>query len=162
LIEDFSASGGEKTRIIIKINFMAKAIKQVVKLQIQGGKATPAPPVGTALGPHGVNIQEFCVKFNDASKDRMGEVVPIELTIYEDRSFDFILKTAPAAEMIKAVLSLSKGSGKPLQEKVGKLTQSQLADIATKKMPDLNTKDLEAAKKIIAGTARQMGVKIEE
>ncbi len=141
---------------------MAKAIKQVVKLQIQGGKATPAPPVGTALGPHGVNIQEFCVKFNDASKDRMGEVVPIELTIYEDRSFDFILKTAPAAEMIKAVLSLSKGSGKPLQEKVGKLTQSQLADIATKKMPDLNTKDLEAAKKIIAGTARQMGVKIEE
>lgn len=141
---------------------MAKAIKQVVKLQIQGGKATPAPPVGTALGPHGVNIQEFCVKFNDASKDRMGEVVPIELTIYEDRSFDFILKTAPAAEMIKAALSLSKGSGKPLQEKVGKLSQSQLADIATKKMPDLNTKDLEAAKKIIAGTARQMGVKIEE
>ncbi|KKP88916.1 MAG: 50S ribosomal protein L11 [Parcubacteria group bacterium GW2011_GWA2_36_10] len=141
---------------------MAKAIKQVVKLQIQGGKATPAPPVGTALGPHGVNIQEFCVKFNDASKERMGEVVPIELTIYEDRSFDFILKTAPAAEMIKAALSLSKGSGKPLQEKVGKLSQSQLADIATKKMPDLNTKDLEAAKKIIAGTARQMGVKIEE
>ena len=141
---------------------MAKALKQVVKLQIQGGKATPAPPVGTALGPHGVNIQEFCVKFNDASKERMGEVVPIELTIYEDRSFDFILKTAPAAEMIKAALSLSKGSGKPLQEKVGKLSQSQLADIATKKMPDLNTKDLEAAKKIIAGTARQMGVKIEE
>lgn len=141
---------------------MAKAIKQIVKLQIQGGKATPAPPVGTALGPHGVNIQEFCVKFNDASKDRMGEVVPIELTIYEDRSFDFILKTAPAAEMIKAALSLSKGSGKPLQEKVGKLSQAQLAEIATKKMPDLNTKDLEAAKKIIAGTARQMGVKIEE
>ena len=141
---------------------MAKKVKAIVKLQIQGGKATPAPPVGTALGPHGVNIQEFCVKFNDASKERMGEVVPIELTIYEDRSFDFILKTAPAAEMIKAALSLSKGSGKPLQEKVGKLSQSQLADIATKKMPDLNTKDLEAAKKIIAGTARQMGVKIEE
>lgn len=141
---------------------MAKAIKQVVKLQIVGGKATPAPPVGTALGPHGVNIQEFCTKFNEASKDRMGEVVPIELKIYEDRSFDFILKTAPAAEMIKDKAGIKKGSGQPLQAKVGKLTQDQLAEIAKAKMPDLNTTDIEQAKKIIAGTARQMGVSIVE
>ncbi len=141
---------------------MAKAIKQIVKLQIVGGKATPAPPVGTALGPHGVNIQEFCTKFNDASKDRMGEVVPIELKIYEDRSFDFILKTAPAAEMIKDKAGLKKGSGTPLQVKVGKLTDSQLTEIAKAKMPDLNTTDIEQAKKIIAGTARQMGVSIVE
>lgn len=141
---------------------MAKAIKQIVKLQIVGGKATPAPPVGTALGPHGVNIQEFCTKFNDASKDRMGEVVPIELKIYEDRSFDFILKTAPAAEMIKDKAGLKKGSGTPLQVKVGKITNSQLTEIAKAKMPDLNTADIEQAKKIIAGTARQMGVSIVE
>lgn len=141
---------------------MAKAIKQIVKLQIVGGKATPAPPVGTALGPHGVNIQEFCTKFNDASKDRMGEVVPIELKIYEDRSFDFILKTAPAAEMIKDKAGLKKGSGTPLQVKVGKITNSQLTEIAKAKMPDLNTTDIEQAKKIIAGTARQMGVSIVE
>ena len=141
---------------------MAKAIKQLVKLQIVGGKATPAPPVGTALGPHGVNIQEFCTKFNDASKDRMGEVVPVELKIYEDRSFDFILKTAPAAEMIKDKAGIKKGSGQPLTTKVGKLSQSQLTEIAKAKMPDLNTTDIEQAKKIIAGTARQMGVSIEE
>ena len=141
---------------------MAKEIKQIVKIQIPAGKATPAPPVGTALGPHGVNIQEFCVKFNEATKDRMGEIVPAQLTIYVDRTFDFILKTAPAADMIKKVLNLKKGSGKPLQEKVGKITQAQLAEIAKAKMPDLNTNDLEAAKKIIAGTARQMGLRIEE
>ena len=141
---------------------MAKKVKQLVKLQIQAGKATPAPPVGTALGPHGINIQEFCVKFNEATKDRMGEIVPVDLTIYEDRTFDFILKTAPAADMIKKKISLKKGSGKPLQEKVGKLTQAQLAEIAEAKMPDLNTNDIEAAKKIVAGTARQMGVTIKE
>ena len=141
---------------------MAKEIKQIVKLQLQAGKATPAPPVGTALGPHGLNIQEFCTKFNDATKERMGEIVPVDLTIYEDRTFTFILKTAPASDMIKKKISLKKGSGRPLQEKVGKLTQAQLAEIAEAKMPDLNTDDIEQAKKIIAGTARQMGVKIKE
>ncbi|MBT6691223.1 50S ribosomal protein L11 [Candidatus Parcubacteria bacterium] len=141
---------------------MAKQLKQLVKLQIQAGKATPAPPVGTALGPHGLNIQEFCTKFNDATKDRMGEVVPVDLSIYEDRTFDFVLKTAPASDMIKKKINLKKGSGRPLQEKVGKLTQAQLTEIAEAKMPDLNANDIEAAKKIIAGTAKQMGVQIEE
>ena len=140
---------------------MAKEVKQIVKLQIPAGKATPAPPVGTALGPHGLNIQDFCVRFNEASKDRMGEIVPIELSIYDDRSFDFILKTAPASEMIKDKIGLKKGSGKLLQEKVGKLTDAQLTEIAEKKMPDLNANDIEAAKKIIAGTAKQMGVTIK-
>ncbi len=141
---------------------MAKEIKQIVKLQIPAGKANPAPPVGTALGPHGVNIQEFCTKFNEASKDRMGEIVPVEMTIFTDRTFTFILKTAPASDMIKNKLKLPKGSSKPLMEKVGILTDKQLAEIAQAKMPDLNTTDLEAAKKIIAGTARQMGVRIAD
>jgi large subunit ribosomal protein L11 len=141
---------------------MAKEVKQLVKMQIQAGKATPAPPVGTALGPHGVNIQEFCTKFNDATKERMGEIVPVDLSIYEDRTFDFVLKTAPASEMIKKKINLKKGSGSPLQEKVGKLTDKDLTEIAKDKMPDLNTDDVEAAKKIIAGTARQMGVRVEE
>lgn len=141
---------------------MAKEIKQLVKLQLPGGKATAAPPVGTALGPHGLNIQDFVVRFNDATKDRMGEVVPVEMTIYTDRTFDFILKTAPASELIKKALKLEKGSGKPLQDKVGVLTDAQLTEIAKTKMSDLNTTDLEAAKRIIAGTARQMGVKIPE
>lgn len=141
---------------------MAKEIKQLVKLQIPGAKATAAPPVGTALGPHGLNIQDFVVKFNEATKDRPGEIVPVELTIYTDRTFDFILKTAPASELIKKTLKLSKGSGKPLQDKVGILTDAQLTEIAKTKMSDLNTTDLEAAKRIIAGTARQMGVKVQE
>ncbi len=141
---------------------MAKEIKQLVKLQIPGTKATPAPPVGTALGPHGVNIQDFVVRFNDATKDRPGEVVPVELTIYTDRTFDFILKTAPASELIKKALKLEKGSGKPLQDKVGVLTDAQLTAIAKAKMTDLNTDDIESAKRTIAGTARQMGVKIQE
>jgi len=141
---------------------MAKKLKQLVKLQIQAGKANPAPPVGTALGPHGISIQEFCTKFNEATKDRMGEVVPVDLSIYEDRTFDFILKTAPASDMIKKKINLKKGSGNPLQRKVGKLTDAQLTEIAEAKMPDLNANDIEAAKKIIAGTARQMGVRIEK
>lgn len=141
---------------------MAKEVKQIVKLQIQAGKATPAPPVGTALGPHGLDIQSFCVQFNEASKDRMGEIVPVSLTIYEDRTFDFVLKTAPASDMIMKKLNLKKGSGSPLQQKVGILTDAQLTEIAQAKMPDLNANDIEAAKKIIAGTARQMGVKIQE
>ncbi len=139
---------------------MAKELKQLVKLQIQAGKANPVPPVGTALGPHGVNIQEFCTKFNEATKDRRGEIVPVDLRIYEDRTFDFTLKSAPAAEMIKQKLKLKKGSGSPLQEKVAKISDAQLAEIAKAKMEDLNTDDIEAAKKIIAGTARQMGVRI--
>lgn len=139
-----------------------KEVKQFVKLQIQGGKATPAPPVGTALGPHGVNIQEFCTKFNEATRDRMGEVVPVDMTIYVDRTFDFVLKTAPVSEMIKKKLNLKKGSGKPLQEKVGKLSDKDLTEIAQSKLADLNAYDIEAAKKIVAGTARQMGVIVEE
>lgn len=141
---------------------MAKKIKQMVKLQLVGGAANPAPPVGTALGPHGVNIQDFCMKFNEASKDRKGEVVPVLMTIYEDRSFSFVLKSAPASETIKKMINLPKGSGKPLQEKVGKLTDAQLTEIAQAKMADLNANDLAAAKRIIAGTARQMGVTIEK
>src|SRR3989339_220073 len=130
---------------------MAKEIKQIVKLQLQAAKATPAPPVGTALGPHGVDIQSFCVQFNEATKDRMGEVVPIELTIYVDRTFTFVLKTAPASDMIKKKLNLQKGSSNPLQQKIATLTDAQLTEIAQAKMPDLNTKDINQAKKIIAG-----------
>jgi len=139
---------------------MAKKVKQIVKLQIQAAQATPAPPVGTALGPHGLDIQAFCMQFNAATKERMGEVVPIELSIYEDRTFSFILKTAPASDMIKKKLNLKKGSGSPLQQKVATLTDAQLTEIAEAKMPDLNTNDIEQAKKIIAGSARQMGVRI--
>ena len=141
---------------------MAKKLKQLIKLQILGGKANPAPPVGTALGPYGVNIQEFCVKFNEVTKDRMGEVVPVNLSIYEDRTFDFVLKTSPVADMIKKKINIKKGSSNPLQEKVGKLTDNQLTEIAKSKMPDLNANDIEAAKKIIAGTAQQMGVEIKK
>src|SRR3972149_8300847 len=140
---------------------MAKKIKIIVKLQIPGGKATPAPPVGTALGPHGVNLSDFVGKFNEATRDRTGAVTPVELTIYEDRTFTFILKTPPAAELLKKAAGIPKGSGKPLQEKVGKVTRAQVREIAMKKMPDLNTDDVEAAMRIIEGTARQMGIIIE-
>ncbi|MFA6307803.1 MAG: 50S ribosomal protein L11 [Patescibacteria group bacterium] len=140
---------------------MAKIVKQIVKLQLQAAQATPAPPVGTALGPHGLDIQAFCTQFNAATKDRMGEVVPVELSIYEDRTFSFILKTAPASDMIKKKLNIKKGSGNPLQQKIATLTDAQLTEIAEAKMPDLNTKDIEKAKKIIAGSARQMGVRTE-
>jgi len=140
---------------------MAKKLVTQIKLQIMGGAATPAPPVGPALGQHGLNIQDFVVKFNAATQDRRGEVVPIVINVYEDRSFDFITKIAPASELIKKVLNLKSGSGKPLQEKVGSLTKDQLRQIAEKKMPDLNTTDVDAAMKIIAGTARQMGVEIK-
>jgi len=140
---------------------MAKKIKTKIKLQIVGGQANPAPPVGPALGQHGVNISEFCKQFNDKTKDRMGDITPVEITVYEDRSFDFILKTPPAAELIKKAAKIAKGSGKPLTEKVGFISQAQLGEIAKIKMPDLNANDIEAAKKIIAGTARQMGVEIK-
>ena len=126
-----------------------------------GGVANPAPPVGPALGQHGLNIQDFCSRFNAATADRRGEVVPIIINVYEDRSFDFITKVAPASELIKQVAGLKKGSNNPLKDKVGKLNQKQLREIAEKKLPDLNTNDVEQAMKIIAGTARQMGVVIE-
>jgi len=140
---------------------MAKKIKTKIKLQIAGGQANPAPPVGPALGQHGLNIAEFCKQFNDKTKDKMGDVIPVEITVYEDRSYDFILKTPPAAELIKKAAGLKKGSGKPLTEKVGSITDAQLTEIAKIKLPDLNANDLEAAKKIIAGTARQMGVEVK-
>jgi len=140
---------------------MAKKLTTQIKLQIMGGAATPAPPVGPALGQHGLNIQDFVMKFNAATQDRRGEIVPIVINVYEDRSFDFIMKIAPASDLIKKAIGLKSGSGKPLQEKVGVLTKDQLRQIAEKKMPDLNTTDIEAAMKIIAGTARQMGVDVK-
>ncbi len=140
---------------------MPKQIKALVKLQIKGGQANPAPPVGPALGQHGVAIQEFCTKFNEATKAKMGEVVPVEITIFDDRSFTFVLKTPPAAELLKKAAKIEKGSGKPLTDKVGKVTKKQIREIAEIKMPDLNAHDVEAAMKIIEGTARQMGITIE-
>lgn len=140
---------------------MAKKLLTQIKLQIQGGAANPAPPVGPALGQHGVNIQGFCKEFNDKTKDRKGEVVPVIINVYADRSFDFIMKVAPVSELIKKAAKLEKGSSKPLQEKVGKITKAQAKEIAQKKMPDLNCHDLDAAVKMVEGTARQMGVTVE-
>jgi large subunit ribosomal protein L11 len=137
-----------------------KKIQAVVKLQIKAGQATPAPPVGTALGQHGVNIMEFCRQYNEATQQFMGQVIPVELTIYEDRSFTFITKQPPAAELIKQAAGLDKGSPEPHRNKVGRLTRSQVLEIAERKMSDLNANDVEAAAKIIAGTARSMGVEV--
>ena len=131
-----------------------------VKLQIPAGAANPAPPVGPALGAQQVNIMQFCQQFNAATQDKAGDIIPVEISVYEDRSFDFVLKTPPAAELIKKELGLSGGSGVPQRDKVGQLTQEQLTKIAEIKMPDLNANDIEAAKKIVAGTARSMGVTI--
>lgn len=139
---------------------MAKKIKTLIKLQIIGGGANPAPPVGTALGPQGLNIAEFCRKFNDATGNRRGEVVPCIITVYEDRSYDFILKIAPVAEMLKKAAGIAKGSGKPLTEKVGKVTKAQVREIAEKKMPDLNCHTVEAAMRQVEGTARNMGLTV--
>lgn len=141
---------------------MAKKIKTVIKLQIPGGQATPAPPVGTALGPHGLNIGEFVKRFNDQTKNRMGEVTPVELTVYEDRTYAFILKTPPAAELLKKAAGIEKGSGKPLQEKVGTVTKKQIREIAEKKLPDLNAASVEAAMRTIEGTARNMGITVTD
>jgi large subunit ribosomal protein L11 len=140
---------------------MAKKILTKIKLQIPAGQANPAPPVGPALGQHGLNISEFCQKFNEATKDKMGDITPVEITVYEDRSYDFILKTPPASVLIKKMANIKKGSGKPLTEKSGSITKAQLREIAEIKLPDLNTNNIEAAEKIITGTARQMGVEIK-
>lgn len=140
---------------------MAKKIKTLIKVQVVGGKATPAPPLGPALGQHGMNIAEFCQRINAATQDRAGEVVPAIITLYEDRTYTFILKTAPVSELIKKAAKIEKGSGKPLTEKVGKITKAQVRDIAEKKMPDLNCHTIEAAMRQVEGTARNMGVTVE-
>ena len=137
-----------------------KEVTHFIKLQIPAGKANPAPPVGPALGATQVNIMQFCQAFNAATQDKMGDIIPVEITVYEDRSFDFICKTPPAAQLIKKELGIKSGSGVPQRDKVGQLTQEQLTKIAEIKMPDLNANDIEAAKKIVAGTARSMGVTV--
>jgi len=137
-----------------------KKISTVVRIQLNAGAATPAPPVGTVLGPHGVNIMDFCRAYNAATESERGSVIPADITIYEDRSFTFVTKTSPAAVLIKKAAGLDKGSGEPHTKKVGKITQAQVRDIAQTKLPDLNARDLDSAAKIIAGTARSMGVDV--
>ena len=141
---------------------MAKKITRVVKLAIAAGKATPAPPVGTVVGPLGINIQEFCTKYNDATKDKMGDILPVELTVYEDRTFDFVIKTPPTSFLIKKFTGIKKGAVKGSNETVATLTKEQLKEIAEIKVPDLNAYDIESAMKQIAGTAQNMGVKVED
>ncbi|MCS7242098.1 MAG: 50S ribosomal protein L11 [Candidatus Caldatribacterium sp.] len=141
---------------------MAKKVVAMVKLQIPGGMATPAPPVGPALGQHGVNIMEFCKAFNAQTEKDRGVLIPVEVTVYSDRSFTFVCKTPPASFLIRQALGIEKGSGEPNRVKVGKITRSKLREIAEKKMPDLNTNDIEAAMRIIEGTARSMGVEVVE
>ncbi|WP_370616270.1 50S ribosomal protein L11 [Mumia sp. Pv 4-285] len=138
-----------------------KKIAALVKVQLQAGAATPAPPVGTALGPHGVNIMEFCKAYNAATESMRGNIVPVEITIYEDRSFTFVTKTPPAAEMIKKAAGLQKGSSVPHKDKVGSISKDQVREIAQTKLPDLNANDIDAAMEIIAGTARSMGVTVD-
>jgi large subunit ribosomal protein L11 len=140
---------------------MAKKVLTVIKLQIPGGQATPAPPVGPALGQHGVNIMEFCKTFNAQTAQANGRITPVEITVFEDRSFTFITKTPPAAVLIKEALNIEKGSGEPNREKVGRLSRKQVQDIAEVKLEDLNARDIEAAMEVIAGTARSMGVEVE-
>jgi large subunit ribosomal protein L11 len=140
---------------------MAKKVKTIIKLQLPAGGANPAPPVGTALGPQGINIQEFCKQFNDATKDMKGDVVPAQITIFEDRTFSFVLKTSPASSLLKKAAGIEKGAADSLKNKVGKVTKADIREIAKKKLADLNTDDLAAAEKIIAGTARNMGITIE-
>ncbi len=139
---------------------MAKKIKSIVKLQIQAGQATPAPPIGPALAPQGVNISEFCQKFNEKSQDKKGFKIPVEVTIFEDRSYTFKMKQPPASELLKKAAKIEKGSGQPNKIKVAKITRAQLKEIAQQKMEDLNAFDIEAAMKIIEGTARNMGIEI--
>ncbi len=139
---------------------MAKPIKTVIKLQIEAGKANPAPPIGTALGPQGVNIQDFCAQFNEATKTMTGDIVPAEITIYDDRSFTFKLKTPPASDLLRKAAGVEKGSGTPNRSNVGKISKTDLRAIAERKMVDLNANDVEAAERIISGTARSMGIEV--
>ena len=141
---------------------MAKQLAKKIKLQIPAGKATPAPPVGTVLGPAGINLQEFCTKYNDATKDKMGDVLPVEISIYDDRSFDFVVKTPPAAFLIKKVAKIKSGSSKGSSETVATLSKEQIKEIAEIKLPDLNCYSIDEAIKIVTGTAKNMGVKVED
>ncbi len=140
---------------------MAKEVVKKVKLQIQAGKATPAPPVGTVLGPAGINLQDFCTKYNDATKDKMGDVLPVEISIYDDRSFDFVVKTPPTAFLLKKYAKINKGSVNGSKTIVATISKDQLKEIAEIKLPDLNAYDIEGAMKIVAGTAKNMGIAIE-
>lgn len=140
---------------------MAKQVVKMIKLQIPAGKATPAPPVGTGLGPYGINLQEFCTKYNDATRDKMGDILPVEITIFDDRSFDFVIKTPPAAFMLKKAAGIKKGSAKGSKEKAGSITQDKLREIAETKLVDLNAYDVESAMKSIEGTAKNMGIEIK-
>lgn len=141
---------------------MAKKVKAVVKIQIQGGKANPAPPVGTALGPHGINLMQFCKEYNAKTANQVGQVVPVEVTVYQDGSFSFVLKTPPAADLLKKAAGVTSGSAVPNRDKVGTVTTQQLREIAEIKMKDLNARDLDNAINIIAGTARSMGIKVAD
>jgi len=141
---------------------VAKQIKRRIKLQIPAGKATPAPPVGTVLGPAGINLQEFCTKFNDATREKMGDIVAVEILVFDDRSFDFVIKTPPTAFLIKKVTGIKKGSIKGANETIATLTEAQLREIAEIKLPDLNAYSIENAMKIVEGTAKNMGVKVEK
>jgi large subunit ribosomal protein L11 len=140
---------------------MSKKVEKIVKLQIPAGKANPAPPIGPALGQAGINIQEFCTRFNNESKDMGGDIIPVEISVYEDKSYAFIMKTPPAVSLLKKAAGIQKGSKKPQKDKVGKVTKAQLKEIAELKMKDLNANDVEKAMRIIAGTARSMGIKVE-
>ncbi|MEK9176988.1 MAG: 50S ribosomal protein L11 [Patescibacteria group bacterium] len=139
---------------------MAKKVVKKIKLQAPGGKATPAPPIGTALGPAGVNIGQFVTQFNEKTRGQMGDILPVEISVYEDRTFSFVVKVSPASALVKKAAGIEKGSGKVPTEKAGKITKKQLREIAEKKMPDLNSGSVEAEEKIIAGTARSMGVDV--
>ena len=141
---------------------MAKKIKAIVKLQIPAGQATPAPPVGPVLAQHQVNISEFCQKFNDATRNSQGFKIPVEIRVYEDRTYDFQLKQPPVAELLKKAVNIEKASGMPNKKKVAKITKSQLKEVAIKKMPDLNTDDIDQAMKIVEGTAKNMGIEVEK
>ncbi len=141
---------------------MSKKIKAVVKIQIQGGKANPAPPVGTALGPHGINLMQFCKEYNAKTSSQVGQVIPVEVTVFQDGSFNFILKTPPATDLLKKAAGIGGGSSEPNREKVGSVSVSQLREIAEIKMKDLNARDMDAAIKIIAGTARSMGITVSD
>lgn len=140
---------------------MAKKVTKVVKIQIPAGKATPAPPVGTIFGPLGINLQEFCTRYNDATRDKMGDIIPCEVSVYEDRSFDFVLKTPPAASLLLKVAGIQKGGVKGANDIVATITKDQLKQVAEIKLPDLNTNDIEQAMKIVAGTARNMGIAVK-